>query len=169
MSEIAKELRVLGDALERAWQNDVGARRLPTRRLLIGVVAAVMLLGAGAAIGNSVLKSDADEEAGLLGGHNVFEGTSPTCERRSTTAFHCTLKSAPTGLTIYDEEMNPAPDAYLGVKVQTVDANSRVDGGCVAVSKDGRAWDCYLGEAAVAHGIISPEFLGEYQSGPAHG
>jgi hypothetical protein len=64
MSEIPEELRVMGDALERAWQKDVGARTLPARRILIGVVAAVMLLGAGAAIANSVLKSNADEEAG---------------------------------------------------------------------------------------------------------
>jgi hypothetical protein len=169
MSEIAQELSVVGDALERAWGRDIGPRRLPTRRITIGVLAAVMLLGAGAAIGNSVLKSDADEEAGLLGGHNVFEGTSPTCVRRSTTAFHCTLDRAPTGLTFYDEEMNLDPNAYLGTKVQTVDANSRIDGGCVSVSKDGRAWDCYLGEAAVTHEIIGPGLLGQYMPGPAHG
>jgi hypothetical protein len=169
MSEIAQELSVVGDALERAWRRDVGGRSLPRRRTVIGALAAVMLLGAGAAIGNSVLKSDADEEAGLLGGHNVFEGTSPTCVRQSTTAFHCTLDRAPTGLTIFDEEMNPDPNAYLGVKVQTVDANKRVDGGCVSVSADGRAWDCYLGEAAVSHGIIGPDLLGEYLPGPAHG
>ena len=169
MSEIAQELRVVGDALERAWRQDLGTRRLPRRRITIGVLAAVMLLGAGAAIGNSVLKSDADEEAGLLGGHNVFEGTSPTCERRSATSFHCTLDRAPTGLTFYDDEMNLLTDAYLGVKVETVDASSRIDGGCVSVSKDGRAWDCYLGEAAVAHGIIGPDLLGQYLPGPAHG
>lgn len=163
MSEIAEELRVVGDALERAWRQEVGARRMPRRRIMIGVLAAAMLLGAGAAIGNSVLKSDAEEEAGLLGGHNVFEGTSPTCVSRSTTSFHCTLDRAPTGLTF------DVPNAYLGVKVQTVDADGRVDGGCVSVSTDGRAWDCYLGEAAVTHGIIGPDFLGEYQSGPAHG
>jgi hypothetical protein len=169
MSEIPEELRVMGDALERAWQKDVGARTLPARRIVIGVVAAVMLLGAGAAIANSVLKSNADEEAGLLGGHNVFEGTSPTCESRSTTAFHCTLDRAPTGLTFYDESLNLRPDAYLGTKVQTVDAQSRIDGGCIAVSKDGRAWDCYLGEAAVTRGIIGPNLLGRHLPAPAHG
>lgn len=169
MSEIAEELRVVGNALERAWRKDVGARRLPARRIAIGVLAAVMLLGAGAAIGNSVLKSDADEEAGLLGGHNVFKGTSPTCERRSTTAFRCTLERPPTGLTFSDDDGNLLTDAYLGVKVQTVDARSRIDGGCVSVSKDGRAWDCYLGEAAVTQGIIGPGLLGQYQPGPAHG
>jgi hypothetical protein len=163
MSEITQELNVVGDALERAWRQDVGTRRLPRRRIMIGVLAAVMLLGVGAAIGNGVLKSDADEEAGLVAGHSVFDGTSPTCVRRSTTAFRCTLDRAPTGLTF------DVPNAYLGVKVQTVDANSRVDGGCVAVSADGRAWDCYLGEAAVARGIIGPDFLGEYQPGPASG
>ncbi len=169
MTEIGHELKAVGDALQRAWRRDLGSRSLPRRRIIIGVLAAAMLLGAGAAIGNGFLKSDADEEAGLLGGHNVFEGTSPTCVRRSTTAFRCTLDRAPTGLTIFDEGMNLDPNAYLGVKVQTVDVNKRVDGGCVSVSTDGRTWDCYLGEAAVTHGIIGPDFLGEYQSGPAHG
>jgi hypothetical protein len=163
MSEIAQELKVVGDALERAWRREVAARKLPRRRIVIGAFVAVMLLGAGAAIGNGVLKSDADEEASLVAGHSVFEGASPTCVRRSTTAFHCTLDRAPTGLTF------DVPNAYLGVKVQTVDANKRVDGGCVSVSADGRSWDCYLGEAAVTHGIIGPDFLGEYQPGPAHG
>lgn len=65
--------------------------------------------------------------------------------------------------------MNLLPEANLGTKIQTVDARSRIDGGCVAVSKDGRAWDCYLGEAAVNHGIIGPDLLGQHLPGPAHG
>jgi hypothetical protein len=55
------------------------------------------------------------------------------------------------------------------VKAETVDADKRVDGGCVATSADGRNGSCYVGEEAVARGIVSRSFLGTYLPEPPTG
>lgn len=174
MNDVSNDLQLVGDALERAWRRDHVERarrtRVPGRRRLALVAAlGAVTLGGGAAIAGDLLKSPAQEEAGLVGGYQLFEGSRPTCVRRSASSFHCALQMPPTGMTFYNEDGTRALDRFLGVTAETVDASRRVDGACVAVSADGRSWDCYLGEAAVSRGLISRSLLGVYVAGPVTG
>ncbi|MBA3366689.1 MAG: hypothetical protein H0U03_13065 [Actinobacteria bacterium] len=127
-----------------------------------------------------LLKSAADEEQGIVGGHQLFAGSEPTCKPVSATSFRCTLDRPPTGMTFYTEDrkgstvydgkrFTPVFDKLLGVKVETVDSTRHVDGGCVSISADGRTWNCFLGQSAVDHDIIGPALLGAYLPEPATG
>jgi len=135
-----------------------------TRRTVALVAAALALVATGAAVaGIVVAKSEDEEERGLLDGHSVFAGTDPVCTLVADGHFRCLLDRPPTG------EGMTVTGSYMGAKFQTVDADKRIDGGCVGASDDGRTWDCYLGELAVEHGILDQGLLGVEQEGPAHG
>ena len=114
-------------------------------------------------------KSTGEAEQGLLGGSWLFHGSNPRCEALSAASFHCTLDEPPAGMTFYDEEGRQVFDVFLGLKRVTVDAEKRVDGACVSLTADGRSWDCYLGEEAVARGLLRTELLGRYWPGPPTG
>jgi hypothetical protein len=173
MSEISRDLSFLGDSLQRAWRADHArrtAKRRGRRRLILLAGVAVLLIAAGGAIGATILtKSSADEEQGLLDGYALFKGTHPTCERLSADSFFCRLDRPPTGITFYSQDGQRLPNAYLGVKAETVNREKRVDGGCVATTADGREWHCYLGDAAVANGVVDRSFLGTYLPEPPTG
>lgn len=173
MTHVDARLEAVGEALHRAWSEDVARQRrsLLPRQGRVAIVAAVVIAAAvaGGAIASGLLKSEADEERGLVQGHSLFEGSTPTCVSRTANSFRCTLERPPTGMTFYDEDGRVVRDRFLGTKFQTVDASRRIDGGCVAVSDDGRAWDCYLGREAVERGIIGPDLLGVYQPQRASG
>jgi hypothetical protein len=173
-------LEQLGVKLDAAWKRQYGMRR--RRRLLVAIAVLAAFVAGGAAVGAGVFKSDAEEEQGILDGHVLFSGSKPTCESRGATAFRCTLEKPPTGMAFYEVDPSasnpkkPAPnemkrvwDKFLGVKVETVNADKRIDGGCVSISADGRTWDCYLGQSAVEHDIIGPNLLGQYLPQPAAG
>jgi hypothetical protein len=154
-----------GDALQRAWRADLRPRR---RRPRVAVVAvAVLVVGAGVAAGASLLKSPAEEQASILAGTTLFHGSDPTCVRQSDVEYRCTLPSTPLGETFYDETGRQVVNVFLGMKVDTVDASHHVDGGCVSLSADGTVWDCYLGQAAVDHGLTRD--LYGYSPEPAAG
>jgi hypothetical protein len=102
----------------------------------------------------------------MVDGYRLFAGSQPTCVSTSTTSFHCTLTTPPTGETFSNADGTPLTNVFLGMKAETVDASKHVDGGCVGVTADGLAWDCYLGQAAVDHGIIGQSFLGTYLPEP---
>jgi len=138
------------------------AHRLPRRLLAIGAVVVLLLGVVGAALAaRELFKSPAEEERGLPAGSALFIGTDPTCTTVDDDQFHCTLESAPT--------VEYIEGSYLGAKMLTVDSTKHIDGGCIARSADGLAWDCYLGEAAVEHEILVRDLLGQYQPGPSHG
>jgi hypothetical protein len=64
------------------------------------------------------------------------------------------------------------PDQFMGVKQITVDDSHHINGGCRSTSSDGSTWECYLGQAAVAQGIVTApdgpnSGLGSYSAGPA--
>ena len=65
----------------------------------------------------------------------------------------------------------PAPEVsdWKGTVEPTVDATKHVNGGCRSLRSDGREWECYLGQAAVAQQIIGPKFLGEFAPSPGQG
>jgi hypothetical protein len=173
-------LEQLGVKLDAAWKRQYGTRR--RRRLMVAIAVLASLVVGGAAVAAGVFKSAAEEERGILDGHVLFSGSKPTCVPRSATVFRCTLEKPPTGMAFYEVDpgaanpKKPAPnemkrvwDKFLGVKVETVNADKRIDGGCVSISADGRTWDCYLGQAAVEHEIIGPDLLGQYLPEPAAG
>jgi hypothetical protein len=173
-------LERLGAELDAAWKRRYGTRR--RRRLVVAIAVLAALVVGGAAVAAGVFKSTAEEEQGLLDGHTLFSGSKPTCVSRSATVFRCTLEKPPTGMAFYEVDPNaanpkkPTPsemkrvyDQFLGVKVETVNADKRIDGGCVSISADGRTWDCYLGRSAVEHEIIGPDLLGQYLPQPAAG
>jgi hypothetical protein len=173
MNEISHELTLVGDSLQRAWRADHARRSAnqPRRRrltLLVGL--AILLIGAGVAVGATILtKSSADEEQGLLEGYALFKGTHPTCEQLTTMSFFCRLDRPPTEISFYSQHGQRLPNAYLGVKAETVNREKQVDGGCVATSADGREWHCYLGEEAVTRGIVDRSYLGTYLPEPPTG
>ncbi len=173
MNETTHDLRVLGDALQRSWRADY-ARRVPAkssrgRRLAVILVAVVVLVAAGTAIASGLLKSASDEQQGMLNGYALFKGTHPSCKRLNDSSFTCTLDKPPTEISFYGPDGQRLPNAYLGVKAETVNSSRHVDGGCVATSADGRAWHCYLGEEAVRQGIIGRDYLGSYLPQPPTG
>jgi hypothetical protein len=51
----------------------------------------------------------------------------------------------------------------------TVDASKHVNGGCRSLARDGREWECYLGQKAVDERIIGPSLLGAYAPSPGAG
>jgi hypothetical protein len=134
------------------------------RRTVVLVAAALALVATGAAVGGLVIaKSAAEEEQGLLDGHSVFAGTNPVCTTVAEGHFRCVLDRPPTG------EGMTIVGSYEGSKFQTVDAEKRIDGGCIGASADGTVWNCYLGQLAVEHDILDASLLGQVQDQPAHG
>jgi len=168
MTEMTEHLDHVGDVLQDAWRRDharsarfVQLRR-PRRLLLVLALFAAIVCG-GAAIAADVLKSAEDEQQGMIEGYQLFDGSRPTCESLTSTSFRCTLAKPPTGMTFYDEHGQKLLDRFLGIKAETVDSTQHVDGACVSIRADGRAWNCFLGEEAVKHGLISAEMLGVYR------
>lgn len=184
MTEFNEQLLRVGDELQRAWNAD--HRRRPStalrqrRRLALVTALVLAALSGGVALGSALLKSAAEEEQGILGGHLLFDGAQPQCEALTATSFRCTLDEPPTGMTFYREDpqgstvvegktWTPVFDKFLGMKVETVDSTRHVDGGCVSISADGRIWNCFLGQSAVERGIIDPRILGDYNPRPVTG
>jgi hypothetical protein len=58
---------------------------------------------------------------------------------------------------------------WSGTVEPTVDATKHVNGGCRAQNASGTEWECYIGQAAVQHGIIGQSFLGQYAPAPGVG
>jgi hypothetical protein len=76
----------------------------------------------------------------MLNGYALFKGTHPSCQRLDDSSFTCTLDKPPTEITFYGQDGQRLPNAYLGIKAETVNSSRRVDSGCVATNSDGRAW-----------------------------
>lgn len=155
-------LDATGDVLQRAWRADLRRGRRNVRRLVV-VAIAVLVIGASAAAASSLLKSPEQESASMVAGVTLFQGSHPSCVMTSPTSYRCTLASTATGETFGGN------DPFLGMKMETVGADKRVDGGCVSVAADGKTWDCYVGQDAVDRGIIGPQLLGALSPEPAAG
>jgi hypothetical protein len=92
----------------------------------------------------------------------MLEGTEPSCVVvHDQVEYRCTLARTPHG--------EIAPGRFKGTVEPTVDASGTVNGGCRALSADGREWSCYLGRAAVDQKIIGAGFLGRHSEGPGAG
>lgn len=169
MTQLTPELERLGDALERAAAADVadGAsaqkrlwRRLrPRRRVLMAIAALAVVLPGSGAIAAALLVND-DVSKSIVAGGLIFQGTTPQCTTVTEgVEYHCVLDKPPT----------PEVADFTGTVYQTVDVTQHVNGGCRALTSDGLEWECWVGEAAVRHGIVSKDFLGEVQTVPAVG
>jgi hypothetical protein len=167
MNDIDIALSQIGRDLRSAARSDLarsGRRSYMSQRRMFALIAAIVavLVAVGAGIAAGVLKTTSQEEVGLLNGAATFAGTHPVCKQLAADHFSCVLETTPTELTFSDGA------SYRGVKMGSVDATKHVDGGCVAISDDGRAWDCYLGQEAVRRGIIDSGYLGQFVPAPPH-
>ena len=154
------ELNELGDALERAVSADVRPKRgMPRKLLLAAAVLAVAV--PGIAFAAHALTTSEEVAASLPAGTRMLIGTDPTCTVvEANVEYHCVLhKAIPS----------PEVDDLKGTVEPTVDTTKHVNGGCRALTSDGRQWQCYLGRAAVEQQIIDAGFLGEYAPTPGVG
>jgi hypothetical protein len=142
--------------------------RLVRPRRQYALVLAVLLVVAS--VGTAIaarLVSEGDVERFLPQGSAAFVGTDPRCTAIvDGVSFRCRLAHTPTAMSVIGADGKPA---YKGAKFGTVDDESRVNGGCIALNDAGTDWACYLGEHAVRQGILDPEVLGQERSGPSHG
>jgi hypothetical protein len=160
MTHVPAKLDRLGDVLERAAAADLVPRRRLSRRrvVLLAATLAVVIPGGGAIA--SALLSGHDVSQSVVAGGLIFQGTHPDCTAEvEGVQYLCTI----------DKPAFPMVDDFTGVTYQTVDATQHVSGGCRSLAADGKTWRCWIGQAAVDHKIISQDFLGEVQTGPATG
>lgn len=152
------DLRQLGDALERAARRDLRPRRRTVVRALV-VVAALGAIGTGAAVAGGLFSED-QVARGMPAGSAIFGGTHPTCALQDDgVTYACTLASLPTQEYIAD---------HTGAKMP-ITIDRRIAGGCIGQDREGRHWNCYLGEEAVKHDIVARDMLGQYAPSPSHG
>jgi hypothetical protein len=164
MTDLFPELSRLGDAIERAAAAQLAGRpraRRHTRRRLLLAVAVVLVMVPGLAYAASTLISSDEVAAGLPAGTKMLQGTEPRCTVvRQDVEYRCVLSRLPADPEVVD---------LKGTVEPTVDATKHVNGGCRSLTSDGRVWQCYIGQAAVAAEIIGPGFLGEYAPSPGVG
>jgi hypothetical protein len=179
MTDMTLRLARLGDDLERAARRDLRpARRRRSRGVAIAAVAAVIAVP-GAAVAAIELISEDDVARSMPAGTLVLVGTEPDCTVvRQDVEYHCVLARPPAPEVAPEPKpgetpvvpWNPAGTPLAkGTVEPTVDANSRVNGGCRALNDEATEWQCYVGEEAVRQEIIGPGFLGERVSGPGVG
>ena len=150
----------LGDALERSAEADLAPRRLVTGRRLVVALAVLAVVVPSAAIAVGELTGPDAVAQSMPAGTLALAGTQPTCTVvTQNVEFHCVLDRAPA----------PEVSDWKGTVEPTVDATKHVNGGCRSLRSDGREWECYLGQEAVAQQIIGPKFLGEYAPSPGVG
>ena len=168
MSQLDPKLHALGDRLERAAAADlataaqpVAARRPRRSSRRLAVMVAVLAIGVtGVAIAANQLISTNDVAQSMPAGTLALAGTEPTCSVvTKDVEFHCVLAKAPA----------PEVSDWKGTVEPSVDASKHVNGGCRSLARDGREWECYIGQAAVDQKIIGQSLLGEFAPAPGQG
>ena len=153
------DLHQLGDVLEDAARRDLRPRRRTVVRGLV-VVAAIGAIAAGGAVAAGRFLSEEQVALGMPAGSAIFGGTRPSCELQDDrVTYACTLASLPTEEVI---------DDHTGAK-QLVTIDRRIAGGCIGQDREGRRWNCYLGDEAVKREILVRNLLGEYALVPGRG
>ncbi len=166
MTDLTARLDSLGNALEHAVAREIGGREQPPRGLRISrraaLIAAVVTVAIGGAAAFAADRlTSTDVQSSLPAGEAAFIGTDPACTPvEEGVEYHCVLARRP----FHEWTSN-----WTNAKEPTVDATKHVNGGCVGLTADGLEWECYLGQAAVDHGIVGQGFLGQYAPGPGHG
>jgi hypothetical protein len=157
-------LHDVGDALSVATDRDLRrGRRRPVRRIALAL-AGLAVIGAGTAAAAGLF-SPRQVAAGMPAGAAIFDQTDPSCVVNADgSSYRCTLSKPPAD-EVTDANGNPA---YLGTK-EVLAIDGVAAGGCIGLDAAGMTWDCYIGQAAVDHEIIGPDFLGQPVLGPGHG
>ena len=150
-------LAELGDVLSTATERDLHRARRATPRRVALVFGALALLTAGTAAAAGLF-SPKEVATGMPAGAAIFDQTDPTCVANADASFHCTLSSAPA----------PEVSDFRGTK-EVLAIDGVAAGGCIGLDEAGMTWDCYIGQDAVDHEIISQDFLGEPILGPGRG
>jgi hypothetical protein len=124
-------------------------------------------------------------------GSTIFGNASPECTLdEDEITYHCTVDTltetstgyCPTRKGAYivlgvgqrgcerlgGEWISDRAHDHTGQR-EVVAIDGRVAGGCIGRDREGRGWDCYLGDEAVAREIISRDLLGERQHAPVSG
>lgn len=162
----SERARTARDQITRSPLSLTAARR-PRKvasRFALAVVA-IGITGAGTAVA-AHLFSERDVERYLPQGSTVFIGTEPRCSViEPGIAYRC-LTRTPSRMSVEGPDGRPA---FEGAKFATVDDGKRVNGGCIALNDPGTEWACYVGERAVAEGILDEGVLGQKQAEPAAG
>lgn len=127
-------------------------------------LAGLAVLGADTAAAAGLF-SPGQVAEGVPAGTAVFGQTDPCRVLNPDDGSHCCTVSKPPADEVTDANGNPA---YLGTK-EVVAIDGVVAGGCIGLDQAGMTCDGYIGQAAVAHEIISREFLGEPVLGPGRG
>jgi hypothetical protein len=151
-------LQELGEHLTVAIERDLRrTSRRPMRRVAL-IVAILAIVGTGTAAAAGLF-TPRQVAAGMPAGAAIFDQTDPTCVLNDKTgAYRCTLSSAPA----------PEVSDFRGTK-EVLAVGGKAAGGCIGLDAAGMLWDCYVGQAAVDHEIISQDFLGEPVFGPGVG
>ncbi len=163
MTDLPPTLAHLGDALEDAADADIARharrrRRISTRVAVLAAALAVLI--PGVALAATQLIGEDEVARSLPAGTLALAGTNPSCTVVvQDVEYLCTLERAPA----------PEVSDWKGTVEPTVDATKHVNGGCRALTSDGREWRCYIGQAAVEQQIIGPGFLGEFAPAPGVG
>ena len=114
----------------------------------------------GVAIAANQLISTNDVAQSMPAGTLALAGTEPTCTVvTKDVEFHCVLARSPA----------PEVSDWKGTVEPSVDASKHVNGGCRSLARDGREWECYIGQAAVDQKIIGQSLLGEFAPAPGQG
>jgi hypothetical protein len=163
MNTAARELHALGNALELAARRDLAraSGSAARRRKIVAVAVGLAIAVPGLAYAATALIGAEEVAAGLPGGTRMLQGTEPRCTVvHQDVEYHCVLSRLPAEPEVAD---------LKGTVEPTVDRTRQVNGGCRSLTSDGRAWQCYIGRAAVEQKIVSADFLGEYMPTPGVG
>jgi hypothetical protein len=123
-----------------------GRRKRPraSRRLVASVVVAALAVPA-AAIAAVKLITPAQVAQSLPAGEVLLQGTQPRCTALvAGSQYHCVLAKAPRA----------QPDGWAGANEITEDSSGDVSGACISQDSSGTVWTCYVGQAAVEHGLV---------------
>lgn len=161
------DLARIGDDLEQAVAAHIAGSIVVRRRrkhrsrttIAAFVTTGVVVIGGGAAAAVSLLSADTVEQ-GMPGSSVIFIDTDPTCTKKSSIEFDCTLGKAPSKEIL---------DDYTGTKETFTDDKDNIAGGCIGQDAAGIHWTCYAGKKAVEMDIIGPDLLGQHTNGPAAG
>ncbi len=141
LQRLGEQLVVVADELNS------GRRKRPRRasRRIVASIAVAALAVPAAAIAAAQLITPAQVAQSLPAGEVLLEGTHPRCTVLVTgLQYHCVLAKAP----------GAQPGGWAGANEITEDARGDVSGACISQNSSGTLWTCYVGQAAVDHGLV---------------
>ena len=141
LQQLGEQLVAVADELNS------GRRKRPrraSRRIVASVAVAALALPA-AAIAAAQLITPAQVAQSLPAGEVLLEGTQPRCTVLvAGSQYHCVVAKAP----------GAQPDGWAGANEITEDSSGDVSGACISQDSRGTLWTCYVGQAAVDHGLV---------------